>query len=176
MPKLTRTVERGRGCYNCTRFQTGDVAQKYYRDRMAAEAGDQSPITRLADMEKLDIQSRTQQFINRGYSDKVAQRMAERAIAEELVADAASPVKSRDARYKVFDKMINTGAVGMCLAGKIKSDFVHYAYFCDGWTARDGASVATEGHKPDLLPEELKEMVDGSVTADNTANDLKPKA
>lgn len=53
------------------------------------------------------------------------------------------------------------GKMGMCLAGKVKTEFVEDAYLCPSWTGRQGASVARAGGGPDLLPEELREVVDG---------------
>jgi hypothetical protein len=59
------------------------------------------------------------------------------------------------------DKGVGLGVFGICLAGKSPGDFVHNAYLCDHWSGAEGHSVATSGTKLDLLPEELKERIDG---------------
>ncbi len=57
----------------------------------------------------------------------------------------------------LVDNSIAQGVFGLCLSGKGLSDFTHNAYLCDGWSGKEGSSVATSGTKVDLLPEELKE-------------------
>lgn len=61
------------------------------------------------------------------------------------------------------EKAIMLGVVGICGAGKVNSEYVANNYLCDGWTGKQGASLAREGAKPDLLPEELREEVDGKA-------------
>lgn len=59
------------------------------------------------------------------------------------------------------ERAILTGKAGMCSAGKAKSEYVMSAYLCNHWSGRTGASVAREGGAPDLLPAELRDVVDG---------------
>jgi hypothetical protein len=56
------------------------------------------------------------------------------------------------------DHAMAIGAFGICKSGKAQADLVHNAYLCDGWSAAAGASLATSGTAPDLLPEELKAL------------------
>lgn len=49
---------------------------------------------------------------------------------------------------------------GMCRVGKQPDgspvgEFVHRVYLCQIWTGAEGASVAREGQKADMLPEEV---------------------
>jgi hypothetical protein len=53
------------------------------------------------------------------------------------------------------DHAIARGVFGICLKGGSNTDFVHNAYLCENWTAREGASLATSGTLADKLPEEL---------------------
>jgi hypothetical protein len=64
---------------------------------------------------------------------------------------------------KLAGEAIKTGGLGMCKIGKPPSDFVAHNYLCeDGWTGKQGASLAREGAAPDLTPGELRDIVDGS--------------
>lgn len=71
--------------------------------------------------------------------------------------------QQRQAAWANADRLVQAGALGMCLVGVPLdaqgqgADFVHYQYLCNRWTGREGASVATEGHPIDKLPEELKD-------------------
>lgn len=60
------------------------------------------------------------------------------------------------------EKAVLSGKAGMCAKGQAKSEYVMDAYLCNNWSGRTGASVAREGGAPDLLPDELKDVVDGS--------------
>jgi len=59
-----------------------------------------------------------------------------------------------------MEQAVKLGQAGMCMKGMTKTDFVHFKYLCEGWTGKEGASVATEGRPVDLLPAELKEIAD----------------
>ena len=96
-----------------------------------------------------------------------------RAAEEQaIVASGGDPVLVRlgdmenpaaqetNARFQWMDNLINSGRAGMCLKGKAPGTFVHHKYLCDGWTGRDGASVATDGRPLDKLPEELVELAE----------------
>jgi hypothetical protein len=59
-----------------------------------------------------------------------------------------------------MEKAVMMGQAGMCMVGKVQTDFVHFKYLCDAWTGKEGASAATEGHPLDPLPAELKEIAE----------------
>jgi hypothetical protein len=76
------------------------------------------------------------------------------------LGDMEMPGTAGDARYLAWEKAAKLGEIGMCMAGAIPDDFVHHKFFCSSWTGAEGASVAREGAKPDLLPAEVAEMVE----------------
>ena len=80
--------------------------------------------------------------------------------AYELEGKIAAAKELADT-IKASDAAIKAGVAGLCLAGKVKSEYVVHNYLCDGWSARQGASIAREGGAPDLLPEEIRDRVDG---------------
>jgi hypothetical protein len=89
--------------------------------------------------------SEEQAIIARG-GDLVLPRLA---VMEDPV------VKETNARFEWMDNLIKMGRAGMCMKGKAPGTFVHHKYLCDGWSGKDGASMATSGHAIDKLPEEL---------------------
>jgi hypothetical protein len=65
-----------------------------------------------------------------------------------------------------MDRLVASNATGLCGKGyrgdnpeKCIGDKpqIHYQNLCHMWDGRDGAKMATEGHKVDLLPAELNE-------------------
>lgn len=117
-----RVVERGRGCWNCTHYDTGEMTQKRWQECKLRDIG---------------------------------------VIAASL---GKSPFMVTDQEMGLLTQMdhsVKIGHAGICLLGKPNSDFVDHRYLCDGWTGKQGASLATEGHKLDMLPEELKDRIDG---------------
>lgn len=67
-----------------------------------------------------------------------------------------------------MEMAVHAGKAGLCLRGKAQTDFVHFQYLCDGWTGREGASVATAGRPIDPLPAELHEIAESRAKkADN---------
>lgn len=87
-----------------------------------------------------------------------------RDVANAKVAEVqGNPALAREVRatIKAADAAVAQGALGMCMAGKANSDFVVHNFLCDdGWTGKQGASVAREGAAPDLTPGEIREIVD----------------
>lgn len=53
-------------------------------------------------------------------------------------------------------------AIGITAEGNPVGDLVASAYLCSRWTGRDGSSLARIDGKLDLLPEELRDKIDGS--------------
>jgi hypothetical protein len=67
----------------------------------------------------------------------------------------------------IYDHGVGTGAMVRCDVGRTANgnpvgDLVANAFLCDRWTGRDGASLARIDGKLDVLPEELRERIDGS--------------
>jgi len=120
-----RVVERGRGCWSCKSFENGELSRQHWRVCRAAEE---------------------QRIVARG-GDPVLIRLS------DMEKPPGSP--EVNARFQWMDNLVGNGRAGMCLKGKAPGTFVHHKYLCDGWTGRDGASVATAGHAVDKLPEEL---------------------
>lgn len=82
------------------------------------------------------------------------------------LGDMENPqAKQVNARFVWMDNLINNGQAGMCMKGKAPGTFVHHKYLCDGWTGKEGSSVATFGHPIDKLPEELVEDAESRAKA-----------
>jgi len=127
-----RTVERGRGCWNCKSFANGELAQKRWTERRKSDiatliAQGIVPLTREGDHENTQI------------------------------------TKQKDARFEMMDKLIHAGTAGLCMHGKVDTDFVHCQYLCTGWNGRDGHSLATSGRPLDKLPDELMDIAEGKA-------------
>lgn len=160
-----RTFSRSRGCYSCTHFNNGELAKNHYKSIKLAESVNQKDIQRLGDDEIVDIQKRVKELRAKGYSDNVATRIAQKESLEMLEAGESLTPKRDTNRWRMFDVMMNSGQIGLCLVNGTKSDFVHHAYLCERWTGRAGAEIAREESTDEtarMLPEELKEKVDGS--------------
>jgi hypothetical protein len=76
------------------------------------------------------------------------------------LGDMELPGTASDARYRNWERAVQLGEIGLCIAGAVPDDFVHHKFFCESWTGAQGASVAREGAKPDMLPAEVAEMVE----------------
>lgn len=61
------------------------------------------------------------------------------------------------------DESVRRGTFGLCSKGHTVPGcndpvpLIHYQELCHMWDGKDGSSLATSGHKIDLLPEELRE-------------------
>lgn len=69
------------------------------------------------------------------------------------------------------DHLVAAKQVGICTNpirpvdehnNKIAADLFQHTFLCKGWSGAQGASVAREGERPDDLPGELADKVDGS--------------
>jgi hypothetical protein len=77
--------------------------------------------------------------------------------------DLAGTIPRDDKMFQSVNDMevaVRMGQAGMCMKGMVQTDFVHFKFLCEGWTGKEGASVATEGRPVDPLPAELKEIAD----------------
>jgi len=68
------------------------------------------------------------------------------------------------------DHGVASGALLRCTKGRTADgkdvgDFVVHNYLCDRWSGKQGASLAREGGKADILPEELADKIDGKPTS-----------
>lgn len=75
------------------------------------------------------------------------------------------------------DHGVASGALLRCTKGKTANgepvgDFVVHNFLCNVWSGKQGASIAREGGKADLLPEELADKID---TKPSTLADLLAK-
>jgi len=87
VPLNDRTVERGRGCWNCTKYATGDLVVNHLE---ACKRKDTAAI-----IEKYGI----------------VPAMPRLADQEKAVPTGT------DARWVMADKMARTGVIGICMAG-----------------------------------------------------------
>ena len=162
-----RTVERGRGCYNCTAFDNGTMAKEKYAAHRAAKVaelrmqqaqGIQSGTTPIgdADLSALAVQQKLSQLKNTGLTE---------TQAIEVLAAAAAGQSGRDGdpRFRLFDGLISSGAAGVCLVGGMNTDFVHGQCLCDKWNGRQGSSIATAGKPLDKLPDEIVDIAESKA-------------
>lgn len=127
-----RTIERGRGCWNCKSFENDKVSRQRWRE------------CRMRDVAYI-----------RAHSGELITKLG--------AMEDPTKLPDGDARYdtiRQMDQAVIAGAVGLCMIGKVPTDFVHHQYLCSSWTGKQGSSVATSGHKLDKLPDELRDMVD----------------
>lgn len=127
-----RTFERTRGCWSCLGYENGELSRKHW------------DTCKARDLQVLDQTGEAGIRLPRLSNEEYEQLS-----------------QSGDARFQMMDRMITAGTAGLCMRGKAKTDFIHHQFLCDGWNARDGASVATAGRPLDKLPDELREIADG---------------
>jgi hypothetical protein len=166
-----RTVERGRGCWNCIHFENEDLAKQHYADRIqqektAAAAQGIEGLSRLGDDDASirDVAHKAAEFMQQGHSMEQATNMALEVVGASSSAAkyALQEARRKEARFQVYTHASRLGLIGICLKGS-GSDFVEYRCFCDKWAGREGHRIAAEGHAPDKLPEELVEEIDGKA-------------
>jgi hypothetical protein len=164
-----RTVERGRGCWNCKHFNNEDLAKQHYKQRtmqekMAIQARQAPILARLSDqdVDGREMAKKTAALMRQGFTEPEAQRIAHAELQRQLggIVDQA---RRADARFQVFDRMVAAGQIGICVLGASQGDFVDHRFLCDKWSGVTGASVATEGKPLDKLPDELRDIVDGKA-------------
>lgn len=85
----------------------------------------------------------------------------------------SSPFGEHHPKVVNIRRMVDTADHGVaanqlvrCTTGRLPGgdpvgDLTAHNYMCDRWTGRDGSSMAKVDGKVDLLPEELRERVDG---------------
>jgi hypothetical protein len=164
-----RTIQRSRGCWNCTHFNNAELAKQHYKSRtmqekMALRARHIPALERLADNDASvrDLAQKTAGLMKRGFSEQDAQRIATADVQREL-GQIVTQARREDARFQKFDQMMATGQIGICVTGHSPGDFIDCRYLCDHWDAAQGASVATEGQPLDKLPEEVREDIDSKA-------------
>jgi hypothetical protein len=94
------------------------------------------------------------------------------AQATELALKAAGEGDLRGSEHPGVKQIVKTtmdagraigrGKFGICTRGGAKSDFVEDVFLCPKWSGKTGASVARAGGALDLLPDELRDKVDGN--------------
>lgn len=163
-----RVVERGRGCWNCIHFKNDDLVRQHYQAKTAEEralANAASLIPSFADDDQ-SHQAMAHEAAKLVGTHKISVEeavntvLAAKSRQDPRVAAALADARQRDARFHIFDRAVAAGGIGICAIGRPKSDFVDCRYLCDGWTGRDGASVATAGKPLDKLPEEVREDIE----------------
>jgi len=164
-----RTVERGRGCWNCSHFNNGDLARQHYRTRtmqekMALRAHHLPALERIADDDGSirDLARKTGELMKRGFTEHEAQQIATADVQRQL-GHIVAQAQRTDARFQKFDAMVQAGQIGICISGHAPGDFVAHAYLCGSWDGVTGSSVATSGKPLDKLPDELRDIVDSKA-------------
>jgi len=167
MIEKDRTVERGRGCWNCTSFENGPMAKEKYAAHRAAKVaelrmknaqGIQSGTQGIgdADLSTLEIQKKLDELKRTGLTEV-------QAIEVLAAAAAAHTGRDGDPAFRLFDGLISSGAAGVCMVGGMNTDFVHGQCLCAKWNGRQGTSTATSGRPLDKLPDELVDIAEGKA-------------
>ena len=159
-----RVVERGRGCWNCTAFDSGPRTLERFHalriaeiranpDRLAPPQGSVPVAARAGRNDPCPCGS------NRKYKLCCLHLAEADALARAVVG-------REEARLAAVGRLIAAGRVGTCGkgprpkdAGGPEGDFVEFGFLCDRWNGKTGSSGATDGRKLDDLPGELKEKL-----------------
>jgi hypothetical protein len=132
-----RSFTRGRGCWNCSHFENGELSRQQWRNhRSQTEAhilqSGGAPLERLGDMEK---------------PNPITGKDARLDSLEKI------------------DHVIKAGVYGLCMKGARpqslggpEGNFIHCNFLCDRWDGRQGSSLATSGHPLDKLGDELADI------------------
>jgi hypothetical protein len=98
---------------------------------------------------------------SRGVTDNEAIRMALLEERGNLWRRMQQQAETAASRFRMFDAKAQAGLYGICMIGKSpQGTFKEAQYLCaDGWSGRQGASVARAGAPPDPTPEELKDRL-----------------
>ena len=167
-----RVIERGRGCWNCIHFENENLAHEHYESRIRQEktAVAMRAIPAVVPIGQdtgsiQDVARKAAKFMSQGHSMEDATNMALSVVGakDPTLQNAVTEARQADARFRIFDSLSQRGEIGICLKGGSGTDFVHHAYLCDKWSGREGHRIASEGHAPDKLPEELREEIDGKA-------------
>jgi hypothetical protein len=127
-----RVVERTQGCWNCTHWDAAK-AKPFWTERRQLD---------LTKALELSLNSSNKQGEDHPHVVNI------RRMVDNL------------------DHMVASGSVGMCEGngrtanGDPVGDLVAHSFLCDRWSGTQGASIAREGQRADLLPEELEERLD----------------
>lgn len=123
---------------------------------------------------------RTQGCWNCRWSQRATAFWTERRqwdLNKALTISMTSPLGEEDPKVQNIKNMVNkvdhgvaSGSLLRCVSipkgrsanGDPVGDLVVHNYLCDRWSGATGASVARGGQKPDTLPEELADKIDGS--------------
>jgi len=168
-----RTIERGRGCWNCKHFNNEEMARQHYRSQVTEERislaqnllpsmgrlGDDDGSLREAAVEAGTL-IRTGHTLEQAMDIALAHQASKSPRIRQIVAEA----RAQDARFIAFNQMMAQGAIGICLIGKPEGTFVDCRYLCDdGWSGVTGSSVATEGHALDKSSNEIREEINAKA-------------
>jgi hypothetical protein len=131
-----RTFERGRGCWNCTAYENGELSRQHWSEhkgRLLAVLAGSAPLVRLGEMEKA-VPSQDDARL-----DQVTQM--DKAIKIGVIG------------------MCMKGSRPQSLGGP-EGNFVEHRFLCDRWNGRQGSSVATSGKPLDKLNDELLDIAE----------------
>lgn len=145
-----RTVERGRGCWNCKSFLSeasdhagAELFRKRFNEVVASEEAAIQLVETDTDEQVIGVRPDGTKF----------------AVTRMGDDDSGGPRKP--ATFQLLKYAARQGFIGICTLGKGLShtDFKHYKVLCNSWTGRTGHSLATSFQKLDPLADELKDKV-----------------
>lgn len=154
-----RVVSRGRGCFNCVSYSNDTLARQQWGVHKGARYAEIA-LKRAQGLAVSPAVSAAAVL----EAVQIARMGVDTSTAADLAAtqDVANRDDARIELLKDIDRRIMNGSVGICMKGKAGSDFVDARFLCDGWSGRDGHSLATGGKagKLDKLGDELLERAD----------------
>lgn len=130
-----RVISTGRGCYNCRHWDR-EIAKPLWTERR-----------------QNDLKVALDLALNLPGGEPKTEEEARKSANGLRVWNIKSMVDS-------LDHLVASGHVGVCKGGGITADgnpvgdFTTHALYCQRWSGVSGSSLATEGHAPDMLPEE----------------------
>lgn len=165
-----RVVERKQGCWNCIHHANSHTDEPRLASLWSAHKA--GLVRKLRESRMYD---RQQLAVNPDATLMVA-RLRKQGVDQDTAIEAATrEALNQDPRFAIIQKVeddIASGALGICTApggpapnaaGEVPGDFIYSAFLCSKWTARSGASVARGTDKADLLPDELRDRIDGDL-------------
>ena len=135
-----RVISTGRGCYNCKHWDQAEAKKLW-------------PIRR-----QNDLTTAAEMLTRLPYEPKTMDD------AEKLGQPGITFFQTRS-MIDGLDHLVASGHAGVCRGngrtanGEPVGDFTVHALYCQVWSGVSGASLATAGHKVDVLPEELADKL-----------------
>lgn len=175
LPLADRTFERRQGCWNCRGLASKEESLQHWRTserptheariaegkRLIMEGAVVDP-TMVARFKNTPVNERCP--CGSGQKYKRCHRPKDEAAASlfhkiDGIEKATEHLNRFEASIMHGDPILGQMALCNERTSPKHGTYVSDKYLCDRWSATTGASVAREGAKPDLLPEEMVDRI-----------------